>query len=92
VPVLAVELYFVFGPILAAWAVVLAVIGFTRADFPRERGAERIVIALTGLLMLATILSATIGAETEETHDVGDGPGQHSGRGETQNAPAEPEE
>jgi hypothetical protein len=90
--VLAVEAYFVIGPILAVWAVVLAVIGFRRPDFPAQRGAERIVIAITGVLFLAVVLSSVIGSEKEVSHNPGDGPGQHSGRGETQNAPAEPEE
>ena len=75
--VLAFRAFYVIGPALAAWAVVLAVIGFTRPDFPGKQSAQRIVIAITGMLMLAVILSATIGAKWEHPeHPEKAAPGQ----------------
>jgi predicted Na+-dependent transporter len=63
--VLAFRAFYVIGPALAAWAVVLAAIGFTRPDFPGQLRAQRVVVAISALLMLAVILSATIGAKWE---------------------------
>jgi hypothetical protein len=65
--VLAFRLFYVVGPLLAAWAVILAVIGFTRPAFPRGIGPQRIVIAISLCLMLTVVLSAMIGAKFEHT-------------------------
>ena len=65
--VLAFRLFYVIGPALAVWAVVLAVIGFTRPEFPRKIKAERLVILISLALMLTVVLSAMIGAKFEHT-------------------------
>jgi hypothetical protein len=65
--VLAFRFFYVIGPALAVWAVVLAAIGFTRPDFPRKIRAERLVIAISLALMLTVVLSAMIGAKFEHT-------------------------
>jgi ABC-type proline/glycine betaine transport system permease subunit len=65
--VLAFRFFYVAGPALAVWAVIISVIGFTRPEFPRRIGAQRLVIGLTLLLMLTVVLSATIGAKFEHT-------------------------
>jgi len=54
--------FYIAGGVLAVWAVVVSVIGFTRPDFPstqRERGA---VMGLTVLLVLAATSLAVITA------------------------------
>jgi hypothetical protein len=65
--VLAFRLFYVIGPVFAVWAVVLSVIGFTRPDFPRKLGAQRLVILLSLALMLTVVLSSMIGAKFEKT-------------------------
>ena len=65
--VLAFRFFYVIGPVLAIWAVIIAVLGFTRPSFPARIGAERIVIGLTVALMLTVVLSATINAKFEHT-------------------------
>ena len=39
--VFAFRFFFVIGPALAVWAVILAAIGLTRPEFPRGLGAQR---------------------------------------------------
>jgi hypothetical protein len=78
--VLAFRVFYVVGPLFAVWAVVLAVIGFTRPDFPRTIGLQRIVVAISAALFLAVILSSMIGAKFEHTeHEKGGA--AHTGRG-----------
>jgi quinol-cytochrome oxidoreductase complex cytochrome b subunit len=79
---LALRAFYVIGPIFAIWAVVLTVLGIVRPDFPRRIGGERIVIGISAALMLAVILSATIGAKWEHTEQPGSGPEAHGKRGE----------
>jgi hypothetical protein len=71
--VLAVRLFYFIGPALAIWAVVLAVIGFTRPGFPRRIGGERLVIGISLALVLGVILSAMIDAKFEHTEHAGGG-------------------
>ena len=79
--ILAFRLFYAIGPALAVWAVVVSVIGFTRPEFPRARGAERLVIGITLALMLAVVLSATIGAKFEKTELKTDQGGEESAAG-----------
>ena len=65
--VLALRAFFVIGPLLAVWAVVLAVIGFTRPDFPGNLGRQRIVIAISLTLVVGVLASAVINAKFEHT-------------------------
>jgi hypothetical protein len=53
--------FYLVGGALAAWAVVLAVIGLRNPEFPDARGA-RGVMAFTLLLVLATIATAILTA------------------------------
>jgi hypothetical protein len=48
--------------VLAVWAVVLSVIGFTRPDFPRTQGERGVVMGLTVLLVLGATSMAVITA------------------------------
>jgi hypothetical protein len=69
--VLAFRFFYVIGPALAVWAVIISVIGFTRPEFPRNIGAQRLVIGLTLAIMLTVILSSAIGAKFEKTEHKG---------------------
>ncbi|MBX5468757.1 MAG: hypothetical protein IRZ21_02540 [Thermoleophilaceae bacterium] len=71
--------FVVFGPLAAAWAVVLSVLlGLRRPDFPRTRSAERAVIGISILLVALAIGSAITGAN----HRVGEREGPPA-KGET---------
>jgi hypothetical protein len=70
-----VELFYIVGGAFAAWAVILAFLGITRHDFPASAGAERIVSAISILLMAGAIGSAIYVAvthEEEEDHERGE--------------------
>ena len=56
--------FHVFGAILAIWAVVLSALGVMRHSFP-PKGVETIVIAITGLLVFATVGAAVTTSEHE---------------------------
>ena len=75
--VLAFRFFFVIGPVFAFWAVVLAFIGFTRPQFPRNLGAQRLVIGISLSFMLTVVLSAMIGAKFEHTEHAKSGPAAH---------------
>jgi uncharacterized cupredoxin-like copper-binding protein len=59
-------IYFVFGGVLVAWALIMTALGLTRDDFPRDRSAGRGLIALSGALTLAVLV--TLLAVTEKEH------------------------
>ncbi len=52
--------FYVVGAVLAVYAVVLAALGIRKHDFPGTEGAARGVIALTVLLVAATLASAVL--------------------------------
>jgi hypothetical protein len=52
--------FYVLGGILAASAVLLASFGLSRADFPGTDGAQRGVMGLTVLLVIAAIAAAVL--------------------------------
>jgi hypothetical protein len=81
VTLVAFRLFYVVGPVLAVWAVIISVIGFTRPDFPRKIGAERLVIVLTLAIMLTVVLSSMIGAKFEKTEVKTDQGGEKSAAG-----------
>ena len=54
--------FYVAGGALAAWAVILGVIGLRSADFPGSETAARGVMTLTAVLMVATMATAVITA------------------------------
>ena len=47
--------FHVMGAVLVFWAVLLSVLGITRHNFPPSDVAEKIVIAISGLLVAGTI-------------------------------------
>jgi hypothetical protein len=56
--------FHVIGGLTAIWAVVVAVIGIRNEDFPG--GAEKIVGAISVLLVVSAISAAIITAATED--------------------------
>ncbi|HEX8074613.1 MAG TPA: hypothetical protein VF545_06490 [Thermoleophilaceae bacterium] len=80
--VLAFRVFFVIGPMLAVWAVVVSVIGFTRPDWPDRQSGQRIAIAITALLVIGVIASSVIGAKFEKPEQVKTGPENQGHRGE----------
>ena len=63
--------FHVLGGLLAVWAVLVAALGIMRHDFPRGRGAERLVAGISVLLVVGAISSAVITAANEEHHSAG---------------------
>ncbi len=53
--------FYILGGGLAAWAVVLGLVGLSRPAFP-EGGAERAVIGVTVVLMLGAMVMAVVTA------------------------------
>jgi hypothetical protein len=54
--------FYIFGGLLAVWAVVLSAIGMSRATFPATAGAKRGVIGLTAAFVAAAMATAVITA------------------------------
>jgi hypothetical protein len=52
--------FYIAGALLAAWAVLLGAGGLSRAEMPRNQGAERGLIGVTVLLVVATISTAIL--------------------------------
>jgi plastocyanin len=50
--------FYVMGGILAAWAVTLAAIGLSRAEFPGGATGQRAVMGISAILVLGTLTSA----------------------------------
>jgi len=56
------------GIALAAWAVIVAVLGFMGANFPRSEGAVRAVMGITVVLVAGTIGAAIATSEKHGGH------------------------
>jgi len=54
--------FFVAGGLLAAWAIVLFVVGMRTPSFPGGQSGERTVIAASLVLMVAAMATAVITA------------------------------
>jgi plastocyanin len=64
-----VVVFYVIGGLTALWAVVLAALGITRHNFPGNAGGATIVMAVSGVLVFASVGSAVVtGALEEEEH------------------------
>jgi len=68
-----VHLWYVFGPILVAWVVVLVFLGLSRENFPASPGAERIAGAISVILVVLAIAFAVYQGATEEDEESGGG-------------------
>ena len=58
--------FFIAGGVLALWAVVLSAIGLSRSSFPADDKMTRVIIAFTGLLVVATLGTAIGTASTPD--------------------------
>ena len=54
--------FYVAAGALACWAVIVGAIGVTRPAFPRGAGPARVVILVSGVLMVVTMATAVITA------------------------------
>jgi hypothetical protein len=54
--------FYVAAGALACWAVLIGVLGVTRPAFPRGEGGARVVMLVSGVLMVAAMASAVITA------------------------------
>jgi hypothetical protein len=54
--------FYLAGGLLAGWAVVLAAVGLSRPEFPGTTVAERGVMGLTAVIVLAAMATAVITA------------------------------
>jgi heme A synthase len=70
VPV-ALTAFHILGACFAIWAVVLATLGFTRPEFPRDRAGQRAVMVISLTLMIGAIASAIIVAANEDEKEKG---------------------
>ena len=86
--------FYVMGGILVAWAVALAAIGLSRAEFPGSPGGARAVMGISALLVLGTITSAvaTASKHHNESHAEAKAPPPSGGGGggATLNVTADP--
>lgn len=56
--------FFIVGGLTAVWAVVVAALGLTRRSFPGRN--ERAVMAVSGVLFVASVVAAVLTAEAEK--------------------------
>jgi hypothetical protein len=52
--------FYIFGGLLALWAVVLAALGLSRPEFPYSNRGARTVMTLSAVLILVAILSGVL--------------------------------
>ncbi|MDQ3935873.1 MAG: hypothetical protein M3340_14715 [Actinomycetota bacterium] len=77
-----VNAFHVMGVVFGIWAVLVAILGFRRANFPAGDGAMRAVIAITTLLMAGTLAAAILTAEKHEPHGSTHGDRENPSEGE----------
>jgi hypothetical protein len=54
--------FYVLGGVAAVWAIVLFAVGMRSATFPASAGAQRGVIAISALVVIAAMASAVLTA------------------------------
>lgn len=52
--------FYIAGGLLAVWAVVVAALGLSRPDFPKEKGAARGVMAISAFLVVLTMAATVV--------------------------------
>lgn len=57
--------FHVLGGLLAIWALVVSFLGITRENFPATRGTERLVSAISVVLVFLAIGAAILTGSTE---------------------------
>lgn len=61
--------FHVLGGLLAVWALVVSFLGVTREGFPASKTSERLVSAISVVLVLAAVGAALITSATEEEEE-----------------------
>ncbi len=61
--------FHVLGGLLAVWALVVSFLGVTREGFPGSKSSERLVSAISVVLVLAAVSAALITSATEEEEE-----------------------
>jgi plastocyanin len=98
-PILAAEKsrvpFYIAGGLLVAWALIVSIgIGMRRPDFPGSQSGERLLIAISAVLVIATAASAVLTASTPAkavaSGSAAAAPGQTTPAGESQSAAASP--
>jgi hypothetical protein len=54
--------FYIAAGLFAVWAVVLAALGLSQPDFPRDGGASRAVMGISTVLMVAAMTTAVVTA------------------------------
>ena len=86
-PIAAINAYHISGGLLAAWAVLVTVVGITRPTFPSSTGQARLTGAISVTLVVATI-SLAIYEGTREEEEGGEGEGEAAAEPAPASAPA----
>ena len=60
----------VFGPILILWALLVGILGITRENFPASRTTERVVGAIS-VILVAVAIGTAVYATAHEHHEKG---------------------
>ena len=95
-PVLAAEKskvpFYIAGGVLVAWALVISMaVGMRKVKFPDSVGAQRIVMGISAVLVLAALVTAvTTGGTPEKTEQAGAAGLASPQNGETEAAPTTP--
>jgi hypothetical protein len=63
------DAYYVIGSVLAACALLVSLLGVVRKDFPKSARGEVAVAAIFGVLVIATVSAAIVGALSNQEHD-----------------------
>jgi plastocyanin len=71
-PIAAINAYHISGGLLAAWAVLVTVVGITRPSFPGSTGQARVTGAISITLVVATIGLAIYEGTREEEEGGGE--------------------
>jgi len=61
--------FHVLGGLLAVWALLVSFLGVTRESFPGSKSSERLVGAISIVLVLAAISAGIITSATEEEEE-----------------------
>jgi len=59
-------IYYILGGVLAGWAVIVAFLGIKFDRFPGGKGGERVLVAISIVLVVATVGSAILLSAAEE--------------------------
>ena len=69
VPFAEINAFHVIGACFAIWAVLVSVLGFVSADFPKTNGAQRVVVVISALLLVGTVGAAIATSEKHGEHE-----------------------